>query len=839
MKKLIQLLLLLVLGVSLSVTKAQVIESFDTDLSTDSTYNLNVEGAPSRIDYTLNTSDFKQGTGAGHVNFVLGAFHQWGTYAQLIKRVPDGEPLLDWAISDSISIWIKVLTAPTVPANMVFRIHIADRPNDTDPIEEYIYENATVLDAVGDWFELKIPLYERPQNEGGDLVPNDEGFILAPTSWGGFGYNNKKLDFDKIVGYNISAITTGWDANNNLPADSLVVMFDEFKRFGTKAIPAIIFNGVAYGPYVVQPTWSWGQSSMEVEAGAGPLPNTNAIKWVQGDEYANGWTGIGMDINPSFNLAGAWLKDSVQFKMKAEAGVGELRLQLEDGTTGGKRGWNFTPINDNQWHSYKVALQDLIYPPGEDPTKYGPIDSSKISKVGMMAEGTGIAGKVIYITDWWTGNPEFDVIPPSAPQNVSSFVGDKQNIIMWDDVPGETSEKYDVYYSANPFTSTKDPGVEVVALNILENNGLANHLLFAPATDQDVTYYYAVVCKDASGNQSVLSANTSALTNTAKGVTTISMNAPANFQADGDLSEWQSITPFRMYVSDGSGHVVANQKIDSDADCSAKSWVAVDQDYLYVAFDVYDDVFSPDASSTSYLNDSPDIYLGLYNWHGLPHTTLKRGAEPDYHFRFAYNRVLLDNLGGATVDTMDSGNYYFGEAFGSGYRVEFRIKWTDLAAIGSDQVFVPVEGYRIPIDFSINDADLTGEREGILTYSVNNEDKSWGDVSRWAYTWIGNLWNPTAVEQEGQVVKDYSLSQNYPNPFNPSTQIKFSIKESGLVSLKIYDMLGREVAIIVNKELSTGSYTYSFDASGLASGIYFYRLESGSFIQTNKMMLLK
>ncbi len=832
MKKLIQLLLLLVLGVSLSVTKAQVIESFDTDLSADPTYDLNIEGDLSRIDYTLNNSDFKEGTGSGHVNFVIGAYHQWGSYAQLIKRVPDGEPLLDWAISDSLSIWIKVLNAPTIPANMVFRIQIADRPTETDAIEEYIYENATVLDAVGDWFELKVPLYERPQNEGGDLVPNDEGFILAPTTWGGFYYNNRKLDFDKIVGYNISAITTGWDPNANIPADSVVVLLDGFKRFGLKSIPAIIFNGVAYGPYVVQPTWSWGQSSMEVEAGAGPLPNTNAIKWVQGNEWGNGWTGIGMNIDPPFNMAGAWQKDSVKFKLKCEDGVGPLRMQFEGG--GGKVGTVFQPITDNQWHDYKLALKDMVY---QDNTSG--FDSSAVNVVGLMAEASAIAGKVIYITDWWTGNPEFDVIPPSAPQNVSAFAGDKQNIIMWDDVPGETSEKYDVYYSVNPFTTTKDPGVEVVALNILEDNGMATHLLFAPATDQDVTYYYAVVCKDASGNQSVLSANTSALTNTAKGVTTISMNAPANFQADGDLSEWQSITPFRMFVSDGTGHVVANQKIDSDADCSAKSWVAVDQDYLYVAFDVYDDVFSPSASSTSYLNDSPDIYLGLYNWHGFPHTTLKRGAEPDYHFRFAYNRVLLDNLGGATVDTMDSGNYYFGEAFGSGYRVEFRIKWTDLAAIGNDEVFTPVEGFRIPIDYSINDADLTGEREGILTYSVNNEDKSWGDVSRWAYTWIGNLWNPTGVEQEGQVVKDYSLSQNYPNPFNPSTQIKFSIKESGLVSLKVYDMLGREVATIVNKELSAGNYSYSFNASGLASGIYLYRLETGSFIQTNKMMLLK
>jgi hypothetical protein len=839
MKQFIHLVLLFVLGLSLSVTKGQiVIESFDTDLSADSTYDLNIEGEPSRIDYTLNTSDFKEGTGSGHVNYVLGAFHQWGTYAQLVKTIPDGETPFDWSISDSVSIWIKVVQAPTVPANMVFRIHIKDRPNDTDPIEEYIYENTTVLDAVHDWYELKIPLFQRAQNEAQDLIPDSTGFILSPAGWGGFTYNNKKLDFDKIVGYNISAITTGWDAANNLPADSVVVLLDAFTRFGAKAIPAIIFNGVALGPYIDGAPWSWGQSSLGVEEGAGPVANSNALKWVQGDEYGNGWTGVGVNVNPPFNLSGAWAKDTMQFKLKAESGVGELRLQLEDGTAGGKRGWNFTPTDDNQWHTYKVALQDLIYPPGENPANYGPIDSSHISVVGMMAEASGIAGKVIYITDWWTGNPEFDVIPPDAPQNVQAFAGsDKTNSIIWDDVPGEEGEKYDVYYSVNPITDLKADGVETVALNIPENNAAATHVLLAPATDQDVTYYYAVTCTDASGNKSAISVNAGPLTNTAKGVTTITMDAPTNFVADGDLSEWQSMTHFRMYPSDGSGHVVTNSTIDGDADCSANVWVGMDATYLYVAFDIFDDVFTPDISTSNWLNDAPDLFIGLYNYHGISHTGYKRGAEPDYHFRFTYNKAVLDNPG-ATVDTLDSGNYYYGEAFGSGYRVEFRVKWTDLAAFGKDNVFTPVNGFRIPIDFEINDAD-GAEREGMLTYAIS-EDKSYQDVSRWTYTWIGDQWNPTGVENQGlQTVVDYNLAQNYPNPFNPSTQIKFSIKETGMVTLKVFDVLGREVATLVNNQLATGSYTVNFNASGLASGIYFYRLESGSFVQTNKMMLLK
>ena len=91
--------------------------------------------------------------------------------------------------------------------------------------------------------------------------------------------------------------------------------------------------------------------------------------------------------------------------------------------------------------------------------------------------------------------------------------------------------------------------------------------------------------------------------------------------------------------------------------------------------------------------------------------------------------------------------------------------------------------------------------------------------------------------------QQFVLSQNYPNPFNPSTTIEFSIPKQSFVTLKVYDLLGREVATLVNKELQTGSYKTQFDASsaraGLASGVYLYRLNAGGFVQTKKLMLMK
>jgi hypothetical protein len=97
----------------------------------------------------------------------------------------------------------------------------------------------------------------------------------------------------------------------------------------------------------------------------------------------------------------------------------------------------------------------------------------------------------------------------------------------------------------------------------------------------------------------------------------------------------------------------------------------------------------------------------------------------------------------------------------------------------------------------------------------------------------------TGIKADNFKPVSYSLSQNYPNPFNPSTTIKFSIQKENLVSLKIYNLLGQEVATLVNQVLKAGSYTYNFNASRLSTGVYFYTINSGSFNQTKKMLLLK
>jgi hypothetical protein len=99
---------------------------------------------------------------------------------------------------------------------------------------------------------------------------------------------------------------------------------------------------------------------------------------------------------------------------------------------------------------------------------------------------------------------------------------------------------------------------------------------------------------------------------------------------------------------------------------------------------------------------------------------------------------------------------------------------------------------------------------------------------------------PTGIEPLGQgIPREYKLSQNYPNPFNPTTKISFALPKAGNVELSVYDLLGREVSTLVNEFKTPGSYTINFNASSLASGVYFYTIKSGDFTDTKKMVLIK
>ncbi len=97
----------------------------------------------------------------------------------------------------------------------------------------------------------------------------------------------------------------------------------------------------------------------------------------------------------------------------------------------------------------------------------------------------------------------------------------------------------------------------------------------------------------------------------------------------------------------------------------------------------------------------------------------------------------------------------------------------------------------------------------------------------------------TKIQDDNSIPVKYTMLQNYPNPFNPTTVISYSIPFSSHVSLKVYDVLGREVAVLVNREQLPGNYKIEFNAGKLASGIYIYRINAGRFNDAKKLILIK
>jgi hypothetical protein len=121
---------------------------------------------------------------------------------------------------------------------------------------------------------------------------------------------------------------------------------------------------------------------------------------------------------------------------------------------------------------------------------------------------------------------------------------------------------------------------------------------------------------------------------------------------------------------------------------------------------------------------------------------------------------------------------------------------------------------------------------GINTYPPVNNVKTSFFVAPYTFT-------ITDVNETGQQPLAFKLEQNYPNPFNPSTTIRYSVAQAGRVSLKVFNTLGQEVATLVDENVTVGEHKATFDASKLASGVYVYKISSGSMVESKKMLLLK
>ncbi|MDD5362393.1 MAG: T9SS type A sorting domain-containing protein [Ignavibacteria bacterium] len=246
----------------------------------------------------------------------------------------------------------------------------------------------------------------------------------------------------------------------------------------------------------------------------------------------------------------------------------------------------------------------------------------------------------------------------------------------------------------------------------------------------------------------------------------------------------------------------------------------------------------------------PKIWIGTNNtliryssnwgasWSGLP----TPGEVNGYALCFDWANGNAGLMAGATamLQTTNSG-------FG----------WTAVTMLGTGNVVgitftnLPVDNFTIPawyvrtsttIYASVNGTTWTTEYTAPAgNFNAISQAKPGRGI--WAVRSNGGIAYHTIIADikklGNETPANFKLNQNYPNPFNPETKIKFQIPKSGFVTLKVYDALGKEIKTLVDQNLSTGFYEIGFTADNLSSGIYFYKLISGDFTETRKMLMIK
>jgi len=409
------------------------------------------------------------------------------------------------------------------------------------------------------------------------------------------------------------------------------------------------------------------------------------------------------------------------------------------------------------------------------------------------------------------------------------------------------TETYNIYMSRQPITSLTQEGVIKIHQDL--PHGIEGYV-HRPWTNDGGTYeyYYAITAQDGGMETALTEASKAGPISV---VTTPTMKVKyvadfANsFSLDGLDSEFESYK-INQIVPETAGGTYESEWTSESTDLNFKTTLVIDDNYLYISADVTDDDLRVDEAMQAWEGDALEFYMGFYDamsleaWHGKNYSH----ANGDWRYGFtARGEVSLEGGSGSSDAIPGVEATVFQKFTGDGYIIEARVALDSMAA--SDlEVY---NGMMFPFRIDNNDWDpdngdesrsLIIQAGGLPTASDIDLNEDWKRPHAWGLLEV--IDGPTSVETaDGSLPKVYKLHNNYPNPFNPSTTIKYDLPKQSEVTLRVYDVLGREVATLVNTKQQAGSYEYRFNASGYASGLYIYEIVAGNFRQTAKMMLLK
>ena len=793
-----------------------------------------------------------QGTGSLMIDWQLFTDEDWGGSSALQHYLPDTtEKLYDLSDFTHLHLWYNVQVPADPPATFRLKLHDASEGLGTAPTsetEDWYSESGEVYQAQPGWRVYSIPLEDL-----GPVTPGSGGFSRpgCPSScWSGI-WGNGQLDLDKISGFQLE-FTAGQLGEVADSSTAGQIVFDAFYATGVRYDLLASFDAEPDGG----DHWDNGSGSHTITIIADTVEGTGALQLDYNVVGDLDWGGsVDMQFHPDGGAVFPDMADnthiSIFYKvLQPITGSANLTFQIFDASLPGYD-WQYTASNvlndeSGNWQRILIPISALQIPSWQNPPGGATLNPSTIEKILIqigVGSGGAAQGSIAFDRMTTYGEQQTDFEPPAAVEGLAVDASTQySNVVSWEDVPGEGSETYTVYYSLWPIDDVDGAEVLVAGSGIERGNQVFVHDLYWPVADEEVEFYYAITATDAAGNRSEPTTLGSTVTNTARGLATIALAPPASFAADGDIGEWGGFTPIVVSPDAYLNHIPPGFVINDAADLSANVYVAADEEALYFAFDVTDDTYSPEPSNNPpadrWMYDNLEVFIGLYDWRGPIHTSYGTEAEPDYQLNLYGTELHSNSTDGAIYETGHE-NYAWAETE-NGYIVELKLPY-EAFAFDTAAPFTPVNGMRIPFDFKIHDDDAgTGAREGMLTYSFLDDDNAHTSPQYWFYTWIGDLFEPvgTAIGLD-EVPRRFALHQNYPNPFNPTTMIRYELPRDGRVTLKVFNVLGREVMNVVDTRQAAGTYEVSIDASSLPSGTYFYQLRSNEFVQTKSFVLIR
>ncbi len=535
-----------------------------------------------------------------------------------------------------------------------------------------------------------------------------------------------------------------------------------------------------------------------------------------------------------------------------------------------------------------VALEDELGPDTSHRSDlWREFEWSNVWRFGFHWDNNSGTGGPVYFDDVYIGKPGLDLSTalavPDAMTNVSFESSMDGNRVSWMHIDPNLGG-YNVYGSLQPITDVKADGVsllESISFRAESFELVHRFPLIHPSHAPGTVYYAVTPLSLFSVENTDISQSIGAVTNpnistqayitqlTREEGNQINANLVAGNVTGTGFPDW--LAPF---VVDSTHSTIdfGTEFLDNDKDLSAKIWAGYTlENDLFVYAEVMDDVVTiADASIEAdqiWKYDSIEFGWGNYDVRdtdggsillGSSHIYGMRGALADYLFRISGSRdgtqdgftanVFVEwsiedepEGSGAAYDVLVDGDQTI-----IGWKILARIPLDAIQNIAKeDSVLSPPMGTEIryiPLNITLNDRD-NGERNVQRHWSIRDSAISqwYRRPFRWMTVAMAGRLTVTSVELVEELPRTIMLEQNYPNPFNSFTTIQVILLESHILTLQVYDILGRSVATLIDHQpMLAGSYSVPFNAQGFAPGLYFYRLGTGgSAVQSRNMILVK